>query len=174
MNLIQPQFTNRDVLRVLPDLHPDVFQDLVNRRLIQPESERNPGYGKKRLYSAENVLQIALVHALLETGLTPGEAVFMCDRNTVQEIRPEGRLPFYALVRVPFGRGPVNRERQYMMYKPGYVFSDGKKCELPELIARLQENGIPAIVLFTRKIEETTMAELEKILNERGPQEAKP
>jgi hypothetical protein len=163
MNPITPQFTNRDVLRVLPDLHPDVFQDLVNRRLIEPESERNPGYGKKRMYSAENVLQVAIVHALLDARLTPAVAVEICGRNLlIDRFRRAGKLDFDWLVTACVGRrGGV---REIWTRFPGAP----KEPTLAELIESAEKNGHPVIAIPVRKIEESVLGRLEEILVERG------
>lgn len=49
-------------------------QTWVTRGYLIPASGQNPGYAQRRLYTAADVCQIAILGALVDFGLPPGEA----------------------------------------------------------------------------------------------------
>jgi DNA-binding transcriptional MerR regulator len=81
LNLQKAQFVNSDVMRAA-GLNAATVQTWVNRGLIQPASEQNPGHGQRRLYSTKNVIWFAVVGRLTEWGLTVSLAVDIAEAFT--------------------------------------------------------------------------------------------
>jgi DNA-binding transcriptional MerR regulator len=172
MDILVPQFSNSDVIHAT-GLDAATLQTWANRKIITPASEQtgpNLGAGARRLYSAENVLQIAFVGALVDAGVTPSEAVLVCDESIVREVRRTGRMPFEAIVRV--FRERDYRGRHFDIFMPGYVHASSTEPALPEMMTSLAHSGKAAIVIPTRKIEEAVMARLQEIIDGRATENA--
>jgi hypothetical protein len=171
MNIIQPQFSSSDVVYAT-GMPAATLQAWASREIITPASEetgQSQGFGARRLYSAENVVHIGLIRALVEMALTPTEALNMCPEMIAQEIRRTGKFPFYALIWIALPNQMYPQLQDYRVLKAGYVLANGEtECELHELMPKLLESGKPSIVLPTRKIEETVMGRLQEILGNRG------
>ncbi|MCL4395830.1 MAG: helix-turn-helix domain-containing protein [Chloroflexi bacterium] len=69
----EARFENSDVVRVTGRATATI-QTWVNRGVLVPASGQNPGYAQRRRYSAADVCQIAVLGALSDFGLPPGEA----------------------------------------------------------------------------------------------------
>ncbi|PIK72778.1 hypothetical protein CS379_12100, partial [Methylobacterium frigidaeris] len=59
---LAPRYTQPDVLRIT-GLKPTVLQTWINRRAIEL-AEQNPGTGRKRLYSENDVVKLAIMRRL--------------------------------------------------------------------------------------------------------------
>ncbi len=70
MDLQKPIFESADVCRVT-GLTPTMIQNWVNRHVVEPAAGSNPGLGRRRLYSAVDIIMFDLIRRLVEFGLSP-------------------------------------------------------------------------------------------------------
>lgn len=78
--LSEPKYSNADVLRVT-GIKMGTFQMWLNRYMVKL-SDRNPGKGQQRTYSAEDVLRLAIIAKLVNCGFPPSTAATMLDAAT--------------------------------------------------------------------------------------------
>ncbi|WP_238192525.1 MerR family transcriptional regulator [Methylobacterium frigidaeris] len=64
---LAPRYTQPDVLRIT-GLKPTVLQTWINRRAIEL-AEQNPGTGRKRLYSENDVVKLAIMRRLSDLSI---------------------------------------------------------------------------------------------------------
>jgi DNA-binding transcriptional MerR regulator len=73
-----PQFVNSDVMRAT-GLNMPTIQTWVNRGLITPASEKNPGHGQRRFYSLKNIIWLTVMARVTEWGLPVSLAAEIAD-----------------------------------------------------------------------------------------------
>ncbi|MCC6393510.1 MAG: MerR family transcriptional regulator [Bryobacterales bacterium] len=73
-----PQFVNSDVMRAT-GLTMATIQTWVNRGLITPASEKNPGHGQRRFYSLKNIIWLTVMARVTEWGLPVSLAAEIAD-----------------------------------------------------------------------------------------------
>lgn len=71
--LAKPQFVNSDVMQAT-GRSAATLQSWVNRGVLLPASGQNPGVGQRRLYSAIDVVKLAVLGELTDFGLLPAAA----------------------------------------------------------------------------------------------------
>jgi hypothetical protein len=175
MNLMQPQFTQSEVLEAIPALDAATLQNWANRRVVIPASEhvgRNSGARLRgvRLYSGEDVIWLALLKALtdfLEGRVPVGMAATFCPFDKIRSgLRQNGgKLPFIGLVTVP----AYNREQceQGANAYARYIAEVKTSDQLMKGMVSQMENGEPVLFLPTEVIETRTHAKLEEIVSRR-------
>jgi hypothetical protein len=104
IDLTAAEFVNDEVAKAT-GLTPAQLQTWVNRGLVKPASERNPGTGSRRLYSAYNVLVIALKKHITEFGMPVSTAdsfvtalSIWIDAHTIQDIVKQPSASMWFLV----------------------------------------------------------------------------
>ena len=75
----RPQYVNRDVLKAT-GISLGTLQTWLNRGLIRPSSDINPGTGQRRMYSTADVLRAAIMNRLTDFGVSISVAADMCQR----------------------------------------------------------------------------------------------
>lgn len=112
----EPQFVNADVMRAT-GLNMPTIQTWVNRGLITPASEKNPGHGQRRFYSLKNIIWFAVMGRTTEWGLPVSLAAEIADGfdrmfkaeilDTEKWLKNErtGEFPDYESFWVAIGKG---------------------------------------------------------------------
>lgn len=78
ISLNAPQFVNAEVMRAT-GLTMATIQTWVNRGLITPASEKNPGHGQRRFYSLKNIIWLTVMGRVTEWGLPVSLAAEIAD-----------------------------------------------------------------------------------------------
>lgn len=71
--LEEPRFTQSQVLQIVPALTARTLQNWIDRGIVET-SDRSPGYGNHRRYTALGVVQLAFMASIVELGMGPGDA----------------------------------------------------------------------------------------------------
>lgn len=115
ISLNAPQFVNSDVMRAT-GLNMPTIQTWVNRGLITPASEKNPGHGQRRFYSLKNIIWLTVMGRVTEWGIPVSLAAEIADGfdrlfqaetlDTTQWLRNErtGEFPEYESFWVAIGK----------------------------------------------------------------------
>jgi len=111
--IFEAKFQNADVLKAT-GVSLGTLQTWLNRGLIKPSSDLTPGTGQRRMYSAADVLRVALMAELVGFGLKPSAAAFVLDiveRESGVRTSPNNARPKWMLI----SRNGVGRVVSYSM-----------------------------------------------------------
>ncbi len=93
MDLRNRQFTTADVINVTC-LTMVVLQTWGSRGLIKAIAQK-PGYGQRRLYSAEDVLRLAIMKHLTQLGVSASDAAQICEVIDIDRlVSPDDPAPW--------------------------------------------------------------------------------
>ncbi len=138
-----PQFVNSDVMRAT-GLNMPTIQTWVNRGLITPASEKNPGHGQRRFYSLKNIIWLTVMARVTEWGLPVSLAAEIADGfdrmfqadtlDTEKWLKNErtGEFPEYESFWVAIGKGKDGKF--YTTQRPWTIrkadFSETQKSQM--------------------------------------------
>lgn len=87
-----PKYTRPEVLRVT-GLRPDVLQTWVNRNVVRL-AEQNPGHGRKRLYSALDIVRLAVMRRLSDFSISLAVCKEIADA-AADEVIAKGEMDWF-------------------------------------------------------------------------------
>ncbi len=175
-------FAQRDVLTV-SDLDAPTLQTWINRRLLDLG---NPGTGKQRLYSALDIVRLAIMQRLTGFGVGVTRA-----RDIAVEVTDElqdGREVTHSLVFAVFPKPPIPRGFTIAIvperpWRPGDVVAAGmirdeQEITLAQILGRSKHlGGDPpgihdtVLVVCVGRIVEAVLSKLEALLDKESPSE---
>lgn len=149
----KPQYVNADVLRAT-GISLGTFQTWLNRGLIKPSSEPNPGTGQKRMYSAADVLRAAIMGKLTDFGITTSTAAEMC--RSVAPETPTGEA-FLRMVSIK----PVEAESHWLLF-----YKNGDRYEMTNHLSHPELPEAYRLESLIREKEPCVVLEIGKLVND--------
>jgi DNA-binding transcriptional MerR regulator len=177
IELNAPQFVNSDVMRAT-GLNMPTIQTWVNRGLITPASEKNPGHGQRRFYSLKNIIWLTVMGRVTEWGLPVSLAAEIADGfdrmfqaeilDTAQWLRNErtGDFPEYESFWVAIGKDKDGKF--YTTQRPWTIpkdFSEELKTKV-----RPQKGDTIMLIIDLMGTIHPVLVEVESMLQEQAAQ----